>query len=100
MCQNGKLAKGSWKRSTREPRQKPSCEPRLAAGQLKFRLHGHKLQGSFALVRTRGFGKKESWLLIKHRDGYTQAGYDANVYDSSAISGRSLAEIAAQSAAQ
>ena len=68
----------------------------LAAGQLKFRLYGHKLQGSFALVRTRGFGKKESWLLIKHRDGYTQAGYDANAHDYSAVSGRSLTEIAAQ----
>lgn len=68
----------------------------LTAGQLKFRLSGHKLQGSFALVRTRGFGKKESWLLIKHRDGYTQAGYDANNYDFSAVSGRSLAEIAAE----
>ena len=68
----------------------------LAAGQLKFQLHGHKLQGSFALVRTRGFGKKESWLLIKHRDSYTQAGYDTNEHDYSAISGRSLAEIAAE----
>ena len=37
----------------------------LAADQLKFRLEGHKLQGSFALVRTRGFGKKESWLRIR-----------------------------------
>jgi bifunctional non-homologous end joining protein LigD len=62
---------------------------------LKFRLYGHQLQGSFALIRTRGMGKKESWLLIKHADGFTQAGYDANAYDFSAISGRSLAEIAA-----
>ena len=65
----------------------------------KFRLYGHKLQGSFALVRTSGLGKKESWLLIKHRDGYTQAGYDANTYDFSAVSGLSLAEIAAESPA-
>ena len=62
---------------------------------MKFHLFGHKLQSSFALVRTRGFGKKESWLLIKHRDGYTQAGYDAHAYDFSAVSGHSLAEIAA-----
>src|SRR5579862_3059135 len=32
----------------------------LAAGMLKFRLYGHKLQGSFALIRTQGLGKKES----------------------------------------
>lgn len=68
----------------------------LAAGNLKFRLYGHKLQGSFALVRTRGFGKKESGLLIKHRDGSTQTGYAANDYDFSAVSGRSLVEIAAE----
>ncbi len=70
----------------------------LRAGDVKFRLYGKKLQGSFALVRTRGFGKKESWLLIKHRDEYAQPGYDANDYDFSATSNRTLAEIAAQEA--
>lgn len=68
----------------------------LRAGNVKFRLYGKKLQGSFALVRTRGFGKKESWLLIKHHDEYVQPGYDANDYDFSAISNRTLAEIAIQ----
>jgi len=68
----------------------------LQAGNVKFRLYGKKLQGSFALVRTRGFGKKESWLLIKHQDEYVQPGYDANNYDFSATTNRTLAEIAAQ----
>jgi bifunctional non-homologous end joining protein LigD len=72
----------------------------LAAGMLKFRLSGHNLQGSFALIRTRGIGKKESWLLIKHADGYTQPGHDANTYDYSAVSGRSLAEIAEEPPAE
>lgn len=67
----------------------------LRDGNLKFRLHGKKLQGSFALVRTRGFrGVKDAWLLIKHRDEYCESGYDANDYDCSAVSGRSLDEIA------
>ncbi len=70
----------------------------LRAGNVKFRLDGKKLQGSFALVRTRGFGKKESWLLIKHHDEYVQPGYDANDYDFSATTNRTLAEIAAQEA--
>jgi len=66
----------------------------LKEGNLKFRLYGKKLQGSFALVRTKGFGgSKESWLLIKHKDQYVKKGYDANGYDSSATTGRSLAEI-------
>ena len=63
-------------------------------GILKFRLYGKKLQGSFALVRTKGLGGKESWLLIKHRDEYCVAGYNAKDYDFSAVSGMSLEEIA------
>jgi bifunctional non-homologous end joining protein LigD len=68
----------------------------LKAGNLKFHLYGKKLKGSFALVRTAGFGGKESWLLIKHRDEYSQTGFDAKDYDSSAVSGRSLAQISSQ----
>ncbi|HVC26978.1 MAG TPA: DNA polymerase ligase N-terminal domain-containing protein [Nitrososphaerales archaeon] len=68
----------------------------LEEGNLKFRLYGKKLRGSFALVRTRGFGGKESWLLIKHRDEHSQPGYDAKDYDFSAVSKRSLAQIESQ----
>ncbi len=68
----------------------------LADGNLKFRLYGKKLNGSFALVRTAGFQGKESWLMIKHRDDYSKSGYDVNDYDFSAVSNRSLAEIASQ----
>ena len=67
----------------------------LEEGNLKFRLYGKKLNGSFALVRT-DFGVRESWLLIKHRDEYSQPGYDANDYDCSAVSGRTLAQIASE----
>ena len=66
----------------------------LKEGNLKFHLYGKKLRGSFALVRTKGFGGRESWLLIKHRDEHSKEGYDANDYDFSAVSGRSLAQIA------
>lgn len=38
-------------------------------GDLKFRLNGFKLKGSWVLVKTRGFGgAPNSWLLIKHKD--------------------------------
>jgi len=66
----------------------------LQDGNLKFHLYGKKLRGSFALVRTAGFGGKESWLLIKHRDEYSKTGYDANDYDFSAASNRTLTQIA------
>ena len=69
----------------------------LRIGNLKFTLYGSKLQGSFALVRTKGLGNaKEAWLLIKHRDRYCRADYDAGDYDVSAASGRSLALKAAE----
>jgi bifunctional non-homologous end joining protein LigD len=47
----------------------------LAKGDLKFRLDGYKLKGSWALVRTRGYGGDrgagKSWLLIKHKDEWS-----------------------------
>lgn len=69
----------------------------LKEGNLKFTLHGKKLKGSFALVRTRGLGGKMSWLLIKHRDKYCVEGYDAKDYPLSAVSRRTIEQIAGQS---
>lgn len=65
----------------------------LGSGELKFVLHGKKLKGSFALVKTRGFGPKNSWLLIKHRDLSCVAGYDAKDFPKSARSHRTIEEI-------
>ena len=67
----------------------------LKGGNLKFTLYGEKFRGSFALFRTAGFKTKTAWLLIKHHDEYSRKGYDANNYDFSAVSGRTLDEIVA-----
>jgi bifunctional non-homologous end joining protein LigD len=58
-----------WDRGTWTP-ESPDVDASLRKGDLKFRLDGYKLKGSWALVRTRGYGSgaKPSWLLIKHRD--------------------------------
>jgi bifunctional non-homologous end joining protein LigD len=40
----------------------------LKKGDLKLRLNGVKLKGSWALIRTRGSGDGRSWLLLKHKD--------------------------------
>jgi len=87
--------KGKWEEITERSAAEEAMRKGLQEGRLLFRLYGTKLQGSFSLIRVRGFGGKESWLLIKHHDEYTKKGYDANTYDFSAISNRSLAEIAA-----
>lgn len=66
----------------------------LKGGNLKFVLHGEKLRGSFALVRTTGIKGRTAWLLIKHRDENSCEEYDANGCDFSVVTGRTLDEIA------
>ncbi len=88
------LAKGVRKEIADRKEGEMLMEEGLKAGQLKFTLHGKKLKGSFALVKTRGFSsKQETWLLIKHHDGYEDTDYDINNYDFSAVSNKSLDEI-------
>jgi bifunctional non-homologous end joining protein LigD len=90
------IDKGVWKEITDRQEAEAVMRKGLQEGNLKFRLSGKKLHGSFALIRIRSFRGKASWLLIKHHDAYAQRGYDATAYDYSAVSSRSLAEIAAQ----
>lgn len=90
------ISKGMRKEIMNRKEAEEVASKSLREGNLKFRLYGKKLQGSFVLVRTAGFGGKESWLLIKHRDEYSKEGYDAKDYDSSAVSRLSLAQIAAR----
>jgi len=92
------VRKGVWQEITRRNEAEAAMREGLQVGNVKIRLYGKKLQGSFALVRIRSFGRQESWLLIKHHDEYVQPGYDANDYDFSAVSDRTLAEIATQEA--
>jgi bifunctional non-homologous end joining protein LigD len=55
-----------WDQGTWEP-EVADVDAALRKGDLKIRLHGVKLKGSWVLVRTRGAGGR-GWLLIKHRD--------------------------------
>jgi len=69
----------------------------LAKGDLKFRLDGKKLQGSFVLARMRSRrpgSKGTEWLLIKHRDDHVVPGYNIDDYDYSVLTQRSLGQIA------
>jgi bifunctional non-homologous end joining protein LigD len=68
-------------------------------GDLKFTLHGDKLQGSWVLVRMKGDrygGKRTNWLLIKHRDEYAKEGEANDILenDRSVASGRAMTQIA------
>jgi bifunctional non-homologous end joining protein LigD len=66
----------------------------LARGDLKFRLHGEKLNGEFAIVQMKGRGKGNEWLLIKKRDEFAQPGWQVEDYAWSVLSGRTQEEIA------
>ena len=63
------------------------------AGSLKFRIHGKKLKGEFALVRMKG-KEKNAWLLIKHRDEFASA-EDITQNDRSVVSGKTIEELTA-----
>src|SRR4029077_7114658 len=73
----------------------PDVAAALRKGDLKLRLDGYKLKGSWALIRTRGAGER-SWLLIKHRDDWAGPVDIAEFAPLSVKSGGDLADILSQ----
>ena len=66
----------------------------LSRGRLSFVLDGVKLHGGFALIRTRDYGARESWLLTKKADDAADPGHSpVELEPLSVLTGRSLAEI-------
>ncbi len=63
----------------------------IQAGKLHIVLHGQKLKGEFALVKTNGKGD-DTWLLFKVKDKYVSK-KDVTLKDKSVISGKTLTEI-------
>ena len=69
----------------------------LQKGDLKFRLQGKRLKGDFALIhiKSRRPGSKGTeWLMIKKQDANVVEGFDIDKYDTSVISGKTMAQIA------
>jgi len=64
----------------------------LASGQLKIKLHGEKLNGEFALVKTHGMGEN-AWLMIKHKDEFATS-KDVTKQDKSVLSGKTIETMA------
>ncbi|HEY6350187.1 MAG TPA: DNA ligase D [Candidatus Angelobacter sp.] len=64
-----------WDKGTYEWLGPKTPEQQWAAGDLKIRLHGRRLMGEFALVRTKRAQGKD-WLLIKKKDFAVQEGWD------------------------
>ncbi|KAB8053225.1 DNA ligase D [Janthinobacterium rivuli] len=72
-----------WDQGTWQPQPStPDARKALAAGELKFTLHGHKMHGNWVLVRMKGKGEKQpAWLLIKEKDGYARPALEFSVVD-------------------
>jgi bifunctional non-homologous end joining protein LigD len=84
-----------WDQGTWTP-EGDEVDAALRKGELKCRLQGVKLRGSWVLVRTRGRqgDKRPAWLLIKHRDEFASAVDITETAPRSVVSGRLLVEIA------
>ncbi len=63
----------------------------LEKGKLSFFLRGHKLKGSWTLVRIQK--RPKDWLLMKHRDEYANPGGDVLKEDKSVVSGHAVEDV-------
>jgi DNA ligase D-like protein (predicted 3'-phosphoesterase) len=60
-------------------------------GQIEVQLHGKKLEGKFALIKTKS---KKQWLLIKMKDEFGSKGEEiTKLKPNSSCSGKSLEDI-------
>src|SRR5579859_870886 len=83
-----------WDRGTYELLGDKPAQEQLARGDFKFRLHGEKLKGEFAIVLMKGRGKGNEWLLLKKKDAEARPGWDVESYAYSVSTGRTQEEIA------
>ncbi|MEJ2881948.1 DNA ligase D [Pedobacter sp. GR22-6] len=88
-----------WDEGTYEPIEKLKTKKaqekhllqQLEEGSLKIVLHGQKLKGEFALVKTHGMGEN-GWLLIKHKDDHA-AVTDITKKDKSVLSEKTIEQM-------
>ncbi len=69
----------TWDRGTWEPQPDRDPDADMTRGEIKFVLHGKRLQGRFVLVRLKPRPKEraDNWLLIKEHDEHEREGRDA-----------------------
>ncbi len=94
----GKAGEGGviiWDRGTYEQGGRVPWPEAVERGHAVFVLHGEKLEGGFALQRTRP-GEKPQWLLIKRKDDVARPGSDVVAESPASVaSGKTLADVIA-----
>ncbi len=91
---DGKREPGHGKREPGDATPDPAKA--LAAGELKFVLHGERLSGRWVIVRTSGRGRQaaghdsgqDQWLLIHKHDETADPDWDIDAFPTSVLSGR------------
>jgi bifunctional non-homologous end joining protein LigD len=76
-----------WDRGTYEPEGgggSESLRRGYEKGELRFRMHGKRLQGGFVLARLKRPGRPQ-WLLIKRRDEHADAERDITAEETTSI---------------
>ena len=101
----GKIPEGSygagtvmvWDRGTYVVENPPGASlnaaQQLKKGEIKFRLNGEKLRGSFVLVKLKQSQKGNEWLMIKHKDAAEDPNWNVDNHDGSVLTGRAIEEI-------
>ena len=84
-----------WDRGTWVPARTDDPAGAIEAGELHFDLYGQKLRGRFVLVRTRGHGAKEQWLMLHKHDEWAVSGWSPDDHPLSVKSGRTNDEVGA-----
>jgi bifunctional non-homologous end joining protein LigD len=88
-----------WDRGVYELLGDAPAGAQIERGDFKFRLHGEKLRGEFALVKMRNRGKGNEWLIIKKKDAEAKPGWSVEDHARSVLTGRTQQEIAENLAA-
>src|SRR4029077_20007456 len=82
-----------WDRGTYELLGDLPAKQQLERGDFKFRIHGQKLKGEFAIVLMKGRGKGNEWLLLKKKDDFAKPGWDVEEDAHSVKTGRTQEQI-------
>jgi bifunctional non-homologous end joining protein LigD len=82
-----------WDLGTYSLLESTAADKQIERGDFKFKLHGHKLKGEFALVRLKNSQKGNEWLLIKKKDAAAIPKWNIDQLGLSVATGRTQEEI-------